>query len=840
MRPRELTVRGFRSFADETTFDFSGRTLIGIVGPIGSGKSSILDAVCFALYGKTPRVEGATKSLINQRRDALHVALVFDVDGVRWRAVRALRRNGASAHTLYRVDEDGEHEVADKAREVTERITALLGMEFEAFRRSVLLAQNQFAAFLDATGTERNQVLKGVFGFDRLDSMRDIARGRLDVIGMSLQHLAARRASAEADRRRLETVSKDLVAVDARARTLEGLRESVMQAEAALRTAAAGVAAASEEIKGLDALGARIPAHADTAARFAAATGAGQRLAIAEGAVAASVAAVGAAVAAAEALVAERGGTSALEAAGDAVTRLEALRGGSVAAVDRAERARAEAVAAEAQAATARHSLTTVTEAAAAASVVAASAAATATEVRARLHAAHEADRAAAIRATLQRGEPCPVCSQVVSEIPSASGPVALAPIEQEAAAAEAAAGGGREALAAAESQVAAAQARVVVVEERAPGLAAAAADATAEAAATVAAVSALEADLASRLGAGDPAQLLADVRARIAEAERAVRGARAAEAAARKERDAAAADRDGARAGLDRLRTELATIAGRIGVDLDFGDDASTVEAGLKALRSDWLQRHAAATEAGTMAGREADAARAARADLMEKAGLAATDDIVEITTEAMRERTALETEIRLLERNLAELQGLGAEEAAAVSRRTLLDRLHGDLAPSKFLEFVLDERRRVLADLAGVHFETLSAGRYRFSDDGEFDVVDLAAADQVRPATSLSGGESFLASLALALALAEIVAREGSRLDSFFLDEGFGSLDAEHLDLAIDGVERLVAAGGDRLVVVVSHVPALRERFEDLIVLDRDTVTGVTRVVSGSGVAS
>jgi len=202
------------------------------------------------------------------------------------------------------------------------------------------------------------------------------------------------------------------------------------------------------------------------------------------------------------------------------------------------------------------------------------------------------------------------------------------------------------------------------------------------------------------------------------------------------------------------------------------------------------------------------------------------------------MKTRTALETETRVLEKRLAELDSLGAEEAAIVRRRSLLDRLHGDLAPSKFLEFLLEERRRLLADLAGVHFETLTAGRYRFSDDGAFDVVDLAAADQVRSADSLSGGESFLASLALALALAEIVSREGGRLDSFFLDEGFGSLDAEHLDLAMDGVERLVAAGGDRLVVVVSHVPALRERFEDLIVLDRDAVTGVSRVLSGTTV--
>jgi exonuclease SbcC len=136
----------------------------------------------------------------------------------------------------------------------------------------------------------------------------------------------------------------------------------------------------------------------------------------------------------------------------------------------------------------------------------------------------------------------------------------------------------------------------------------------------------------------------------------------------------------------------------------------------------------------------------------------------------------------------------------------------------------------------LGSEHFEELSGGRYRFTDDGTFGVVDLMAAEQVRASDSLSGGETFLASLGLALALAEMVSRQGGRLDAFFLDEGFGSLDAEHLDLAMSGVERLVTAA-DRLVVVVSHVAALRDRIEDLVVLDKDELTGDTRVLEGAG---
>src|SRR5437763_1072417 len=94
MRPRELTVQGFRSYRGRTTFDLRGRRLVGIVGPIGAGKSTILDAVVFALYGKTPSFERDTRSLIHQLEDGCHVELLFEVDGQIWRAQRALRRKG--------------------------------------------------------------------------------------------------------------------------------------------------------------------------------------------------------------------------------------------------------------------------------------------------------------------------------------------------------------------------------------------------------------------------------------------------------------------------------------------------------------------------------------------------------------------------------------------------------------------------------------------------------------------------------------------------------------------------------------------------------------------------
>jgi exonuclease SbcC len=219
-----------------------------------------------------------------------------------------------------------------------------------------------------------------------------------------------------------------------------------------------------------------------------------------------------------------------------------------------------------------------------------------------------------------------------------------------------------------------------------------------------------------------------------------------------------------------------------------------------------------------------------------LEAAGLEPDADLPAAITGARERKAALAGRVEDLTARLADLARLEEEHADLVARHDRYQRLFDDLAPSRFPSFVLDDRRRALAALGSERFEFLSAGRYRFTDDGVFDVVDMAAADRSRSADSLSGGETFLASLALALALAEIVARQGGRLDAFFLDEGFGSLDDEHVALAMDGIERLVLEGPGRLIVVVSHLAGLRSRLEDLVVLGKDPVTGDTVVESGA----
>jgi exonuclease SbcC len=137
--------------------------------------------------------------------------------------------------------------------------------------------------------------------------------------------------------------------------------------------------------------------------------------------------------------------------------------------------------------------------------------------------------------------------------------------------------------------------------------------------------------------------------------------------------------------------------------------------------------------------------------------------------------------------------------------------------------LDALVADASQSLAELSGGQFALTHEG-------GEFLVIDHADADALRPVKTLSGGETFQASLALALALSAqmsgLAAQGAARLESIFLDEGFGTLDEANLDVVASTLENL-ATRGDRMVGVVTHVPALAERVPMRFVVSRDQRT-------------
>ncbi len=152
-------------------------------------------------------------------------------------------------------------------------------------------------------------------------------------------------------------------------------------------------------------------------------------------------------------------------------------------------------------------------------------------------------------------------------------------------------------------------------------------------------------------------------------------------------------------------------------------------------------------------------------------------------------------------------------------------------DLRANGFPRFLLGRFRERLAVGASTRLQELSSGHYRFAgvEPDPLAVVDRRRGERTRPAGSLSGGERFLASLALALGLGDIAAESGGRLDCLFLDEGFSTLDAESLEQALAGVERL--AGDGRLIGVITHLPGVADRLGAEIRVEKDP-GGVSRI--------
>ena len=156
--------------------------------------------------------------------------------------------------------------------------------------------------------------------------------------------------------------------------------------------------------------------------------------------------------------------------------------------------------------------------------------------------------------------------------------------------------------------------------------------------------------------------------------------------------------------------------------------------------------------------------------------------------------------------------------------------------LGARNFESWVLHRVLRGLAAGASLRLLELSRQQYSFELDEknrEFLVVDHANAGEVRSARTLSGGETFLASLSLALALSEHVSqlatRGAARLDALFLDEGFGALDPETLEVVAGAIEELGARG--HMVGIVTHVRELAERIPVRFEVTKDARTSRVR---------
>jgi len=178
----ELKIKGFNSFLEEQSIDFKKLTsngIFGIFGKTGSGKSSIIDAITFALYGSVARYEtGEKRAFINSNTNIASVVLEFSISSdkvIFYKVSREIKRreSGTLVHNarLIKIIENNIEVIAENSREVNLQIVKIIGLDYKDFIRSVVLPQGKFSEFLMLKNMERRNMLERIFNLEKYGSL---------------------------------------------------------------------------------------------------------------------------------------------------------------------------------------------------------------------------------------------------------------------------------------------------------------------------------------------------------------------------------------------------------------------------------------------------------------------------------------------------------------------------------------------------------------------------------------------------------------------------------------------------------------------------------------------
>ncbi len=755
MRPRHLVMEGFLAYRRRTEVDFTDADLFVLSGPTGSGKSSVIDGMTFALYGTIPRLDDrrSVAPVISAMSDQARVSFDFSVGDETYTAVRLVERRGSGATTPEARLQRGDEVLASGADEVTAEVTRLLGLTYDHFTKAVVLPQGAFADFLTDKPKDRQALLRALLEIGLFEQVMQLANarartaeGRAQAIGESLAKLEVPTSEQFVEAgKRLEAVVHGAGQMPARIKRLKHLEASVIQAETAHTAVSASVArleaiTAPDDLESLDL----------------------DRVAAMDTLGAAEVSLAG---------IVKSGKEFEEALAGHpGLQQLESWQ---------ADRVRLQELISSRFALDLERLATGVEE-----RTVARDNSRAALDMVRVKHAAHE------LRQGLVVGDACPVCHVVISTIPveTDGSNESMDRLIDEIRRLETAAADARDGLKEAEGQSKQIDERIIEIEKRV--------------------VEAPSPDVVDTT-----ITIVSELMEKRADNELLQKSTRAAIEAAQvtvsRLTDRVAGLREALFAARDRVAAEEPPIP---------GDDVVEGWRGFEVWRIEQVRRRTTELEtlakAVEKAGEEVSMASDELKKWLEALGVDMTGAPETDLALAIERRRS---EIQELEKTLAEAAELGRDLEVENTRAGVASALGTHLRSNNFERWLLEEALETLVDGANRLLDELTGGAYSLvARESQFEVIDHRNADLTRTTKGLSGGETFLVALSLSLSMAEQLAEltgMSSRLESVLLDEGFGSLDQESLDVVASVLDELVGRG--RTVGIVTHVRELADRI-------------------------
>lgn len=930
MRPIRLELEGFTCFTSRQEINFEPLDLFSLSGPTGSGKTSLIDAIIYALYGSTPRIGGkGLGDLISQSSDRVTVLLEFRSGADLYRISRSMRRMGNTVKSDRRLEKkvgDDWEPVAHTDSDVKERIEAVVGLDFDGFTRAVVLPQGEFDRFLKGEPRERRKILSDLLRLQKYERMRQRAgslareaRTRSQTLAQVLEGSEYQEATSESEKKvtaELKTARSDKKETESLQTSIKDILKPLAQKlqeqnaefertrkRAEERTGEVQKFQIESKDKGdrlsdlrqkrseLEKELSDLRYDSDLHLKLTSAISDYKQRTTFKSRVK-------------EAFEKERKERELLD---DLQREEKELTSRLAASQEQLKKVRDRSKKVSEQWANAKEKIGTpeqieslgerheqsqrdrakmadLEEELAALKVheeekkkdlaeqrkglekhtKGVSDAEANLEKKRRLHAAME------LRSQLNEGEECPVCEQPVARVPSIGDLDELKASEAALARAREARDGVQKRIIQLESELQGVPSRRSELEKRRDELRAD--------------LKALQDEVQKKVGeARDYQEALGKLKRVQEERREAAENTRTEAEEVEKKHSQLTSQAEVLKERLKhsnksleectkelaRLHQELEELDAKLSAwekpdeipslfesqekakarhselqkELDeLNLEAQNLKQEQEVLKSRIKERQEEIAELEKVTKElkaDLEAKKKEFSKQAKKLKLEPAENQVEWIEEEARRISDLLNDIAVqvarLEGKLEQIQKLRKQKAdlrreikECEGRANTAEQLANLLRSDRFIQFILDGVFARLCQQGTRHLNQLSSDRYSFvNEESEFQVADHWNADEKRPVHTLSGGETFLASLSLALALSESLdlfsstEREMIRLESLFLDEGFSTLDAETLDIVVQGIESLAAE--DRMIGVVSHLPELADRFPNRIVVNK-----------------